>query len=248
MTNDVIDNDSWNYSTVKLPKAPPVKIGDLHGVLPFDGVRNPGSRSATSHTVWLTYKTPANSWKPMVGICESAAEAAVALEALMSPDTNDIRFQPLTVEFQLDGKRRRYTHDLLVVSKSGHRRLVFVRNEESLSKPKTWREIAAIGKATPPEAANDMIVVSAGDYSRQRRDNLFRMHRLLQENDHEADALVLSTARNLKTLWQMKDLFPHVPLAQDRVFRACLRLIARKELTANLDTVILETTRVEVAA
>ena len=135
-----------------------------------------------------------------------------------------------------------------VVSKSGHRRLVFVRNEESLSKPKTWREIAAIGKATPPEAANDMIVVSAGDYSRQRRDNLFRMHRLLQESDHEADTLVLSTARNLKTLWQMKDLFPHVPLAQDRVFRACLRLIARKELIANLDNMILETTRVEVAA
>ena len=146
MTNDVIDNDIWNYSTVKLPKAPPVKIGDLHGVLPFDGVRNPGSRSATSHTVWLTYKTPANSWKPKVGICESAAEAAVALEALMSPDTNDIRFQPHTVEFQLDGKRRRYTHDLLVVSKSGHRRLVFVRNEESLSKPKLGAKLLPLGR------------------------------------------------------------------------------------------------------
>lgn len=75
-----------------------------------------------------------------------------------------------------------------------------------------------------------MIVVSACDYARQRRENLFRMHRLLQENDHEADALVLSTARNLKMLWQMKDLFPHVPLAQDRVFRVLTRSVLTKGL------------------
>jgi hypothetical protein len=31
----------------------------------------------------VTYRTPANGWKPKVGIAESAAEAATGLEAVM---------------------------------------------------------------------------------------------------------------------------------------------------------------------
>jgi len=248
MSNDIVEHDTWNYSPAKLVKASAIKLDPIHGVLPFDGVRNPGSRSASSHTIWFPYKTPANDWQPKIAICESAAEAAVAHEALISPDTYDIQFQPQTVRFQIDGKSRQYTHDLRITLKNGYRRLVFVRNGESLSRPKTWREIEAICQATPPTAANDMIVVNADDYSRQRRENLFRLHEMIQEIDPEADELVLSTARNLKTLWQMEDLFPHVTLPQSRVFRACLRLIARKKMIANMDNVILETSLVQVAA
>ncbi len=248
MSDDITDHDSWNYSTPKLPKASAIKLGHIHGVLPFDGVRNPGFRSATSHTIWFTYKTAANDWQPKVAICESAAEAAVAYEALMSPDIYDVSFQPLTVKFQIDGKSREYTHDLLFTFKNGLRILVYVRNGESLARPKTWREISAIRQATPPTAANDMIVVNADDYSRQRRENLFRMHELVQESDQEADDLTLFTAENLEELWQIKDIFPHVGLSQRRVFRACLRLIARRKLIADMDNVILETSCVEVAA
>ena len=64
MSYDVIDHDTFACSPAKLAKAPMIKLDDIHGVLPFDGVRNPGSRSSTSHRVWLTYKTPANNWKP----------------------------------------------------------------------------------------------------------------------------------------------------------------------------------------
>ncbi len=74
------------------------------------------------------------------------------------------------------------------------------------------------------------------------------MHQLLQENDQEADDLVMVTAQNLRTLWQMKDIFPEVALPQWRVFRACLRLIALRKMNANLDSVINETSRLEVAA
>lgn len=248
MSYDVIDHDTFAYSPPKLAKAPTIKLDDIHGVLPFDGVRNPGSRSSTSHRLWFTYKTPANDWKLQVGVCESAAEAAVSMEALIAPDTYDVKFQPLTVSFRCDGKAREYTHDLLITLRNGYRRLVFVRNQASLEKPKTWREIAAIGQATPPSAANDMIVVSAADYSRQRRENLFRMHELMQQIDHEADNLTLSAFEGMKSIWQMRDIFPHVDLPQSRVFRACYRLIARKKLIANLDNVIHETSRVEVAA
>lgn len=249
MPENTIDHDEWAYSPAKLPKATKITLGSIQGVLPFDGVRNPGFRSAVAHRVWLTYRTAANDWQPKVGICESAAEAAVAYETLIAEDTYDVWFQPLTVQFEFDGKKRSYTHDLLITKLNGDRTLVFVRNGESLNKPKTWREIDAIVKATPSNAANRMSVVDADHYSRQRRENLFRMHELIQEKDDEADEIVLHTARGLKTLWLMQDLFPHVAnqLPQWRAFRACYRLIARDKLIADLDHVISEFSRVSVA-
>ncbi|HEY9037877.1 MAG TPA: hypothetical protein VIN05_02900 [Roseovarius sp.] len=248
MSEDYIDHDEWQYSPPKLPTMSKITLDPIPGVLPFDGKHNPGFRSAVAHRVWLTYRTAANDWQPKVGICESAAEAAVAYEALIAADTYDVRFQPLTVKFEFEGKKPDYTHDLLITRIDGHRTLVFVRNGFSLSKPNTWREIEAIHDATPSGAANTMIVVSADDYSRQRRENLFRMHELIQEKDEEADEIVLHTARNLKSLWLMQDLFPHIALPQRHVFRACYRLIARKKLTANMDHVISEISRVGVAA
>ncbi len=247
MTQDVTDHDTWNYSPPKTLKAPNIKLGDIHGVLPFDGVRNPGARSATSHKFWFLYQTPANDLKPKVAICESAAEAAVALDALITPNVHDVSFQPLTVHYQLDGKRRQYTHDLLITFNNGYRRLLFVRNDASLKKPKTQREIRAIEEMTPRNAANDLKVVNALDFPRQKRENLFRMHAFLQDPDPEADDLVLATARSLIELWQMKDLFPHVDLPQKRIFRACYRLVARRQMLADLNNVFLETSRVEVA-
>lgn len=243
-----IDHDTWNYGLPKLPKVAVPNLDNIEGVLPFDGVRNPGARSSTSHTIWMSYRTAANGWRPKVGICESAAEGAVAHEALIHADTFDVRFQPLTVRYELDGQNRSYTHDLLIVTQDLHRRLVFVRNRASLSKPKTWREISAICEATPSSAANDMIIVDADSYTRQRRDNLFCMHEIIQDPDDVADAEVLDAARNLKTLWKIKDLFPVVGLPQRRAFRACYRLIARNHLLVNLDHVIVESSRVRVAS
>jgi hypothetical protein len=165
--NPAVDHDCWNHSPAKLPRATPIELGEIWGVLPFDGVRNPSARSSTSHKVFLTYRTPANDWRPKVGIAESAAEAAVGLEAIMSPTTHDVSFQPLEVRFRdEDGAMRSYTHDLLITFRNGHRRLVFVRNEESLKKPRTERQIRAIVAATPKRAADDMIVVNANDYTR----------------------------------------------------------------------------------
>lgn len=112
-----IGHDEFNYGLPKLPEATALEFDGIHGVLPFDGVRNPGFRSSTSHTIWLTYKTEANNWQPKVGICESASEGAVSHEALIDPDTFDVRFQPLTVYYELDGEQREYTHDLLIVKK-----------------------------------------------------------------------------------------------------------------------------------
>lgn len=248
-TEPAIDHDTWNYSLPKLPRASAISLDKILAVLPFDGVRNPSARSNTSQKVFLPYRTPANNWVPKVGMAESAAEMAVGLQAVMSPHTFDVAFQPLAVEYRgEDGRVHSYTHDLLITFRCGHRRLIFVRNEESLKKPRTQRQIDSIFAATPPEVANDMIVVDANDYTRQRRENLMRMHHFVFHPDLEADKAILEAARSLKSFYFMKDLFPHVSVSQPRAFAACYRLIARGALTANLDHVLWEHSHVEVAA
>lgn len=247
MSETTIEHDRWNTSVPRLPKAPPIKLGDIFGVLPFDGVRNPSSRSATSHKVFMTYKTEANGWTPKVGIAESAAECATAIQALISPDLYDLHFQPATVRFKdEDGANRTYTHDLLLTFRNGYRRLAFVRNEFSLLKPRTARQIAAIVAATPRHMADDMIVVNASDFTRQRRENLFRIHHFVSNPDAEADELVLEVAAKLKPLRLMLDLFRHVGLEQRRVFAACHRLVARGIMKTNLDSVFWEHSQIEV--
>lgn len=246
--SETVEHDAWNYSIPKLPQASTIKLPRIQGVLSFDGVRNPSSRSATSHKIFMTYATEANDWQPKVGMGESSAEIAVALEALISPNVCDLRFQPFTVKYREGTSTHSYTHDLLITFRHGHRRVVFVRNESSLSKPRTTRQIKAIVAATPKQLADDMIVVNANAYTRQRRENLFRMHRFVFEPDQEADEVVLDIARHLKTLWYMHDLFPHAPISQARVFRACYRLVAQRQMHTNLDQVFWEHSKVTVAS
>jgi len=127
-TDQTIDHDSWNYSPAKLPRQSKISLGQIHGVLPFDGVRNPGFRSSSSHRVWMTFRTVANDFRPEVGIAESAAEAAAAHELLLSPDLYDLQFQPLSVKFRDEwNKRRTYTHDMLATFVDGRRVLAFNR-------------------------------------------------------------------------------------------------------------------------
>lgn len=245
----VKDNDTWLYAPQKLPRMDPITLDEIHGVLAFDGVRNPSSRSNTSNKVFLPYRTLANNWVSKIGIAESGAEAACSMQLLMSTTTYDLHFQPLSVEFENeDGAIRTYTHDLLVTFRCGHRRLVFVRNEASLEKPRTTREIQAIVAATPKSVADDLIVVNADDYTRQRRENLLRMYSFMMKPDWEADDIVWQAARKLRTLYFMKDLFPHVPVSQPRAFGACYRLVAQGLFHTNLDHVLWEHSHIGVAA
>ncbi len=244
----VRDNDTWLYKPQKLPRMDPIDLKGLQGVLPFDGVRNPSFRSNTSYRVFMPYRTPANNWVTKSGIAESAAEAAVTLQFLMSPDMYDLHFQPLLVHFEDEsGEMVPYHHDLLFTFRSGYKRLTFVRFEESLNRPKTMRDIEAIAAATPKSAADDMIVVNASDYTRQRRENLLRLYYFMIKPDHEADDLVWRTAQSLRTLYYMKDLFSHVSVSQKRAFGACHRLIAQGFLRANLDHVLWENSHIRVA-
>lgn len=249
MIEMTVEHDTWNYTPPKLPPKSTIELGSIYGVIPFDGVRNPSGRSTFSQKVFFTYKTAANNWKPKEGMAESAAELAATLEALINPDTYDIKLQPLEINYQDEnGKMRSYTHDILITRMNGHRELVFVRHDQSLSKPCTWRDIKAICRATPASAADELVIENANDYPRQRRDNLIRMYHFIMQPDPQADDAILHVAHQLNYIRLMEDLLEAAPLPRARAFAACYRLIARGQIIANLNHVIWEKSHIHLPA
>lgn len=244
-----IDHDDWNNSPPKSPKSSKIVLGEINGVIPYGDSRNPLGRSATSHRIVFPYRTAANDMKPKVGIFESAAEAGGAHEALISKDLYDLECQPLQVHFLGENRKpRQYTHDIRLTMRSGHRRFLFIRNGASLQRRETWAEIEAIQRATPANEADDLYIVNADDYPRQRRENLFRMHNFVFQPDDEADEIVTWTARRARGLWLVKDLYEPAGILPQRTFRAVYRLVARQVLLTDLNSVLWENSRIELAS
>lgn len=244
LLDDYLDDSIAEKS--KTTKMHGLELGKIEGVLPFDGVRNPAYRSATSHRIWFSYKTAADDFKKRWAVTESAGEAAVAFEALMCKDLHDIKFQPFVFPYEFDGQRYHHTPDLLLTMRSGYRRLVFVRHGSSLSRTKTQRQIHAIIGAVPKGLANDFIIANTDDYPRQRRENVFRMYGLCAECDPEVDDAVITTARRFGRTFRMLDLFGKISFEQKRIFRSCYRLLGRKLIRGDLNNVIHEYSRLEI--
>lgn len=234
----ILDHDEWRYSPPKYKEQTAIKLGSVRGVLPYTGLRNPLTSSHASHRVMLTYRVPANDNQPKIGLCESAAELAVAQELLMHRDTYDLEFQPCTVSFHFDGAPKTHTYDLRLTLISGERRLIFVRNRASLQQPRTQAKLKAIVAATPKSEAHCVLVVDADTYSRPYRDNLRRISMALDHPDHRDDEVVLEAACGLRRLGLMRDLIAVIDLEPCRSFQSILRLIGRGQLRANLDQVV----------
>lgn len=247
MPRELSAHDVYIKSKLAKTKQPALTLGPIHGISPFSGEHNPAFRSAISHRVWFTYRTAANGFTPHWAVTESAGEAVVALEVLMRKDLYGIEFQVLTVPYEFDGRAGTHTYDMRVTTTDGYRRLIFVRNGDSLSRPKTRREIETIAAATPAHAADDLIIVNTDDYPRQRRENVFRMYELLQDPDSEADNETFGVARMLGKRFRMLDVLPRTSLEQARVFRACYRLVAQGLLETNLNNVFHEHSYMKVA-
>lgn len=246
MSLDDIDDVETLYGIKKLPRQTKITLREIHGILPSRAVRNPIRASATSQTSTFVYKVAATGCKEEIGLAESLAEVAVGEELLLSPEIYDVEFQPLTFGYEYPkGRTQPHTIDIRLTTISGRRVLVFVRYEESLLKPYVWEEIEAIRAAYPRTEADDFIVINANDYTRPRRENLRRMHRLVMfQPDDLADEMVFEAVQELKTLWLMKDLCKAMKLSKARVFQSCLRLIARGRLGANMDAVICHHSRI----
>jgi hypothetical protein len=244
-----LDHDTWQYELPRIRSAGAVSINDIPGALPYTGVRNPLTTSSVSHKVAFTYRTAANGWQRKVGAAESMAEAAVAMEALVSPMVHDVEFQPATFPYPLpDGRVGSHTIDLRITYVTGLRRFIFVRNQSSLSKPQVQTEIDAIHAAVPEREAHEFIVVDGDAYSRPRRENLCRMHHLVHfAADPESDAVVSQLFAKVGEVWHLSQLFGQTSLPKPKIFKSVMRLLARGELEADRDSVICEHSRVWVA-
>ncbi len=117
--------------------------------------------------------------------------------------------------------------------------------EQTLFLADTEQRIAA---STATDVADDMIVVNANDYGRQRRDNMMRMHYFVTHPDVETDDEIRRIAKSGQPFYYMKDLFSYTSVAAPRAFAACYRLVAQYVLRANLDHVLWENYRIEAAA
>lgn len=237
----------WDTSTGKQKKLPALKVNPIHGVLPYEGYRNPLTRSNSASRVSMTFATPATKGQRKVYHFDGQREMAVGLEAILSPKLYGLEVQ-LPPIFYPYGKKKPNEHsfDLRITFRDGFRRAVFVRNGTSLARQKTQDEITAIFAATPASFADDKIIVNGDHYTRAYRDNLLRIYKASAAIDKEADAHVFERART-GHYWLMCELLAQCDIAWARAFNAVLRHVGQGAIKANWHAVISEYSRIWLA-
>lgn len=237
----------WDTSTGEQEKQPALEVGPIHDVLPYDGYRNPLTRSTTAHRVSMAIATPATKGQRKVCHFDGEREMAVALEALLSPDLYALEAQLPPVWFSgADGKAHPHSFDLRITFKDGYRRAVFVRNGTSQKRRETQDEIRAIFAATPKSFADDKIVVNGDHYTQAYRDNLLRIWYATETKDAAVDAYVLDRARKT-SFWFMRDLIAQCDIHPGEAFDAILRLIGQRLVGANHHLTICHHSRIWLA-
>ncbi|MCR8825240.1 hypothetical protein [Pseudosulfitobacter koreensis] len=237
----------WDTSTGKQKKLPALKVNPILGVLPYDGNRNPLTRSSSASRVSMTFATPATKGQRKVYHFDGQREMAVGLEALLSPNLYGLEVQLPPVAYRnRKGKLAEHSFDLRITFRDGFRRAVYVRHGESLARQKTKDEIKAIFEATPAWFADDKIVVNGDHYTRAYRDNLIRIYRASETVDEEADTHVLDCARTGR-YWLMRELLTQCEVPAARAFNAILRHVGQGVIKANWHAVICEYSRIWLA-
>lgn len=235
------------YDPRKLPESKALEVPPVPGVLPYSGARNPFTRSNSAHRICTTIATPATEMKPTIYVFESAAEWAVGLEVMLDPDVYalDVQLPPFKCRTVSGSKEVFWDHflDLRVTFKDGFRRAIYVKNGTGLKSRRVQKEIAAIEAALPAELADDMIVVNADDYTRPRRDNLFRFWLARQKVDAAADAHLFEKART-SSYWLLNELIAQCDMPPNRMFQAAKRLVSLRLLGADWNSIFNENSRV----
>ena len=237
----------WETSLGDQGKMQSLKVDPIPGVLPFDGSRNPLTRSDTASRVSMTITTPATHGRRKVYHFDGQREMAVALEALLSPELYDLEVQLPPVWFKnKSGNSVPHHFDLRITFRDGFRRAVYVRHGESLARRETQDEITAIFEATPKSFADDKIVVNGDKYTRGYRDNLLRIWRACNSPDDHTDKYVLECAQSTP-FWNIQDLMGRCDLPPGKTFTAILRLIGRQLISVNWNAVVCPHSRVWLA-
>ncbi len=237
----------WDTSLGEQEKRPALQVGPIRGVLPYDGYRNPLTRSATTHRVSMTLATPATNGQRKLYHFDGQREMAVALEAVLSPELYHLEVQLPPLSFiDVNGKERSHSFDLRITFKDGYRRAVFVRNGKSLQKPQTQAQISAISQAISEPFADDMVVVNGDQYTRCYRDNLLRIWNATMSPDEQLDRHVLERSQQT-SFWLIADLITACDCSKNAVLSSIQRLIGKGLLHVNLHAVIGKNSRIWLA-
>lgn len=158
-------------------KLPALDVGPIHGALPFEGARNPLTRSNTAKRISAAIATPRTGGIRQVYHFDGEAEFYVAVEALLSPDLHGLEVQLAPIDYydRHSRKWRKHHFDLRLTYADGHRRAVFVRNGTSLARQETQDEIDDIFAALTLDFADSACVVNADHYTKAYKDDLFRL-------------------------------------------------------------------------
>jgi len=208
----------------------------LDDLLPYDGKRGVVHRSAWAKTGILVGKTEEDDGRPRVIGHETGLERSVALDALVHPNTYGLKCQPRTVVFSEPvGKVKSNTLDFLITLRSGRQVYLYVKNEDSLSRPRHALICKQVRLSLP--AGVGFAAISEVCFPAYRRGNLERMFLAKRFPDPEADtrlATVLNDIINTPS-FTVDELVSRCEMGprysdQGRAFDAVLRFVANKRL------------------
>ncbi|WP_133240375.1 hypothetical protein [Pararhodobacter oceanensis] len=216
-----------------------IQIGPIPGVIPFDGLRNPLSRSDKAYKSGMLIRTKANGFMPSVALNDSEAEEAVKIEALLQPNVYDVKCQPYKVK--LPGEKTRaksHCFDVGIRLECGTYKLVYVRGEVSLQSRTTNTEIAEIVRRTPKDAADEIVVISDLSFSRVYRDNNRRIMMCHLMPDADADQAVVELTRHAAKRVRLENIVHESGLPESTAWQAIMRMIGAGRIGTERDAVI----------
>lgn len=131
-------------------------IGRSYSHLPFHQTRNPVRHTGRGFRV----KFASQKMRRMIR-CESLLEMQAVQFAEFARDILTIEEQPLTLNYEIDGKTRRYTPDFRFRWKDGREWLVEVKPQERLALAKNQSRFARIAEVVAASGATFVVLTEA---------------------------------------------------------------------------------------
>lgn len=214
-------------------------IQPIDGVIAFDGVHNPLTRSNTSYKSGMLIRTKENGYVPSVALSDSDAEEAVKVEALLQPNVYAVKCQPVKIKLPGgEGDPLSHRFDVGIELDCGRRKLVYVRGEISLISRSSHSRIADIVRHTPMDAADEIVVMSDASFSRVYRDNNRRILMCHEMPNPEADRAVVELTNSAPSEARIEDIVGLSGLPEYVAWQAIMRMIGAGRILAERDSVI----------
>jgi hypothetical protein len=218
-----------------------VELGyeNIDQLLPYDGTRKVVHRSNSAKTGALVGKTAADDNQPRIIGFESSLERAVAISALIHPNTVGLKCQPRHVKFeQKIGDVGSNILDFLLTLRNGQRTYLYVKNNETLGRDEQALICEQIRLQLPENCG--FAVVSEASFPPQLRGNNERILLAKKFPDPEADARLGEVLDDILDVpkFTIEELVIRgagkcVMAQQGRMFDAVLRAIADQHLEAD---------------